>query len=169
MSQTFIEKLNHAGAIALSLPVITVSVVAAPVIGLLAQPILAVQALYQVISQKFHFNKTKDENGLALSEDIDPETGVPRYMDWSMNLNAKDLTRFEHELARLKTKENFLNTLLAMKEFAKLMIPVFGLMWHFEAENEKLSVKQKVDPTLFYSEIRAIEHHLIRLRKISQA
>ena len=160
-SKSLGDNLINAGYIALASPVIAAAVVAAPVIGLLAQPILAIQALYYAISQTFHYNKTKDKHGITLSGDIDPLTNVPRYMDWDMKFDAIDLTRLKHERDRLKAREGLSNTWVSVKEFAKLMIPIFGLKWHFQAEKEKINnSNSKFDPIKIYDDLAAIEHHI---------
>jgi hypothetical protein len=164
-SKSLTDHLSYVGSIVIATPVIAVAIVVAPVIGLLAQPILATQALYYAISQKFHFNRTKDENGVALSEDIDPLTTVPRYMDWEKkDFSTSDLTRLKHERDRLKAINNISDTWVSVKKFAKLMIPVLGLKWHFEAERENLK-STTLDPLNFYGDLRALNYHIANIEK----
>ncbi len=159
--KSFSEGATNLACITLAAPVIVVAMAVAPVVGLLAQPILAIQAIFYAISRNFHFNKTKDENGLALSENIDPESKLPRYMKWDTKFSVTDLTRLKHERDRLKARNNLFSTLDSMKEFAKLMIPVIGLLWHFHSARNKEALNSK--SSKIDMDISAIEHHIRRL------
>ncbi|MBA3604184.1 MAG: hypothetical protein H0W50_11240 [Parachlamydiaceae bacterium] len=163
--KSFSEGASNLAYITLAAPVIVAAMAVAPMVGLLAQPILAIQAIFYAISQNFHFNKTKDENGLALADDIDPASKLPRYMNRDIKFTATDITRLKHERDRLKARNNLSSTMGTIKEFAKLMIPVIGLVWHLQAARNKEALNSKVpfDQPKFDSDLSIIEHHIRKL------
>lgn len=102
-----------------------VFLVAHPIIGIIAQPFLAIEAFYHKYQANLHLQKTMDEKGHYLKDLIGPNN----YMSKETKFTANDLTRLENEKQRLCQNEDLLQTLRTMRGLAKCIIPVIGLIW----------------------------------------
>ncbi|KIA76358.1 hypothetical protein [Parachlamydia acanthamoebae] len=80
--------------------VASVFVVTHPIVGIAAQPILAVKATVHAISLNYHWRHTKNAQGIALNRN-----DTPSYMDRTTKFTAEDLTRLKHQQKRLDSRD----------------------------------------------------------------
>lgn len=140
---------------AIAAPFLALTVAGAPIVGLLALPVLGAQAIFHAIAQNFHLRHAKNAEGTLLSQDIDPETQAPKYIDQHYSFSAEDLTGLKHERDRIKAKNDLHQTIDHVKQYAKLLIPVIGLYWFFVSED----LNPKRVPT-FHKDLSAVENHI---------
>lgn len=140
----------------------------APVIGVLAQPILAIKAIAEGILLNYHWNKTRDKNGIALSNHMDEKKKeFPSYMDLNKEFKAEDLTRLEHEKERIEYRDNLFGTLKAMRGLAKCIIPVVGLIWAVFTEVQlggSVEIRSDVDER-YITDAQAIQIHIDKVKR----
>ncbi|KIA76355.1 hypothetical protein [Parachlamydia acanthamoebae] len=118
---------------ALNLSVLTGFFLTHPVVGVAAQPILAVKATVHAISLNYHWRHTKNAQGIALNRN-----DTPSYMDRTTKFTAEDLTRLKHQQKRLDSRYKLFRTLEEMRGLAKCIIPVAGFLWYAFTINDTL-------------------------------
>ncbi|EFB42228.1 MULTISPECIES: hypothetical protein [Parachlamydia] len=144
---------------ALNLSLFTGFVLTHPVVGVVAQPILAVKATVHAISLNYHWRHTKNAQGIALNRN-----DTPSYMDRTTKFTAEDLTRLRHQQKRLDSRYKLSHTLKNMRGLAKCIIPVGGLLWFassIDDDNKKFDGKQKT----LQNEKNALMYHIHQLEQ----
>jgi hypothetical protein len=135
--------------------VASVFVVTHPIVGIAAQPILAVKATVHAISLNYHWRHTKNAQGITLNR---------LYMNTSTKFTVEDLTRLKHEQKRLDSRDKLFLTLEYMRLLAKCIIPVIGLFWFGASLNNWFS-ESKGEEKKFWEERESLSSHINQLER----
>lgn len=100
----------------------------APVVGILAVPILGIKALYHTARLNYAWRQSRNEQGVALAEQTD------LYMKRGLNLGATDLPRLYQERTRIEQRDTLFETLKWVRGMSKCIIPVVGIVWAIASE-----------------------------------
>jgi hypothetical protein len=102
--------------------VLGIFVVTHPVIGILAQPLLAAKVIYHSIKWKQLGTQTKTQKG-----DFLRDKDISYFSNTEFQI--EDLQSLENQLKATNHQKKYHETLFLMQTLAKCIIPIIGLIW----------------------------------------
>lgn len=139
-----------------------------PIIGLVAQPILAIKAIYHRIVIQYHSYHSKNDDYISLYKDFD-ENGRIKYLDANASFAVEDLVLLQNEQKRLEHVEKLNDTLKKMRGLAKCIIPVFGLVWAASTElrgngSMPMACSNCENHESHWTQEDAVKHHIQKIK-----